>query len=98
MDSLRGMEGEGVSVELKAWTQPWSLVQLMTLTEAVLWSSKEAKERANADGVCLHTEVCCPICRFQHVAKTLLLAFKKKKKKLPARKGKKLAGIVPLWK
>lgn len=34
-----------------------------------------------ADEVSLHTEVCCPLCSLQHMAKALELTKKKKKKK-----------------
>lgn len=43
-----------------------------------------------ADGVCLHTEVCCPLCSLQHMAKALELTKKKKRHPL-----KKQAGKVP---
>lgn len=58
------------------WAQPWLLVQLMALTEAGLWPYRgerwrEKGERGEADRVCLHTEVCCPLSSRQHMAKAL---------------------------
>lgn len=78
--SWAGMKGWGWR---GIWAQPWSLVQLMALTEAGLWpyrgeSWREKGERGEADWVCLHTEVCCPLDSLQHMAKALGLTEEKK--------------------
>lgn len=77
---------EGVLAGMVVWEQPCSLVWWMTLTEAGLWPYRgeiEGKKggEGKADEVCLHTEVCCPLCSLQHMAKALELTKKKKKKK-----------------
>lgn len=72
--------------------QPWSLVQLMALTEAGLWAyrGERWRERGEADRVRLHTEVGCPFGSLQHMVKAL---ERKKKKKTSTEK--KRAGKVP---
>ena len=53
----------------------------MALTEAGLWPYRGESWREKADGVCLHTELCCPLSCLQHMAKALGLNEVKKKEK-----------------
>lgn len=69
----------------------------MALTEAGLWpyrgeSWREKGERGEADGVCLHTEVCCPLSSLQAYGQSIR-THQRKKNRLPL---KKQAGKVPL--
>ena len=92
--------GEGVA---GVWARPWSLVQLMALTEVGLWPysgrkmEREGGERGGRRVVCLHTEVCCPLGSLQHMAKSIRSDWGEEKSKTSTEKTGWKSTSLSVW-